>query len=344
MGEFGKAELQNVLLADNSSIYSTDASTEPDYVTEAEEYADVVIKGDKCKFSDFDAIKDSTSNLLSYGTMWGFSAFPIKKGAFKNNIVSTLVTEEDICNALLSEPDVDDENHNKVRNKLKSKRVSPEDAWEMGVSADRIQVKKSCPSGYDWENSPLYSGAESCDEVWEEINGYGVPALLYAVDMKSAAARKYIDKISTASLYSEYSKNEKPVKCGEGKVVINDKEKSYIDTFNDFPIVDFIIRSYWGKRWSAWNHQKSCDGYEVEKLMFNFGMRVFVPITVDEGDGNGPVEKTIVISSIAAAPNMAMADLFGWIVPEDLPYERFIGGETAKKILMDAKGKGWEIK
>ena len=334
MGENGGTKLQNVLLAENSSAYATSSA---DYTAEAEEYADVVIEDGECYFDYFDDIKESASKLLSTGIKWGFGPFPIKKGAFKKGIISTHVTEKNICNALLRGPNVDESNHNKKRNKLKKQRVKPNEAWEMGVSADRIQVKKACPKDFDWENSPVYAGVSSCEDVWDEINGHGVPAVMYAVNMESAAARTYIDKMSTAPLYTKYSSD--PVQCGSGTEV--ESGKKFKDTFNDLPLVEFIIRSYWGKRWSAWNHRNSCDEYDATNLKFSFGTRVFVPITVDEGDG--PVDKTIVISSIATVPNMTVTDMFGWVIPEDLPYERFVGAETAKKVLMDAKGWGWDI-
>ena len=82
----------------------------------------------------------------------------------------------------------------------------------------------------------------------------------------------------------------------------------------------------------------SCNGYQADHLKFNFGTRVFVPITVDEG--NGPDDQAIVITSVAAASNMA-ADV---LIPKNTPYRRTIGAETAKKVLIDAKAWGWTIK
>lgn len=338
MSEFGKTGLQDVLLADNSSVYSTDASTNVDYVTEAKEYADVVIKNGKCSFNNFDDIKNSAHKLLKTGLKWGFNYFPIKRGAFKDGILDRHVTEENICNTLLNKPEVNVDNHNKKRDKLKGHSVDEDEAWEMGVVAERIQVETKCDESYDYGNSPIYAGINSCEDVLDEIDGHGLAVIMYSVDMKAAAARAFIDKPSSAPLYTDYD-GGKPEACGTGK----EDGRKYSDSYHEIPVIgtisiDFILRVFTGTYWSAWHNMTDCGDYRANDLKFNFGSRVFVPITVDEGDG--PEERSIVITSVAAASNMA-ADI---LIPKNTPYHRTIGAETAKKVLIDAKAWGWEIK
>jgi len=337
MGENGGTKLQGLLLAENSSAYSTDATSDADYTAEAEGYADVVIENGECYFDHFEDIKDSARKLLSTGLKWGFSFFPINRTNFRNKIVSTHVTEEKVCNTLLNGPKVDKSNHNEKRDKLKGESVNEDEAWAIGVVADRIQVKKVCDDNYDYGNSPIYAGIESCQDVLKEIDGNGLAVIMYSVDMEAAAARTFIDRPSSAPLYTDYD-GGKPKACGNGK----EDNRKYSDSFHEIPVfgaisIDFILRVFTGKYWSAWNNRTSCDCYQADDLKFNFGSRVFVPITVDKGDG--PEERTIVITSVAATSNMA-GDVF---IPKNLPYHRTIGAETAKKVLMDAKGWGWDI-
>ena len=337
MGENGDTKLQGMLLAENSAAYATDATTNADYLAEAEECADVVIEDGECHFDYFDDIKESAQGLLSKGIKWGFGHFPINRNKFRNNILSNHVTEKNVCHALMNGPDVNESNHNEKRDWLKGHSVKKDEAWNMGVVTDRIQVKKVCDEGYDYANSPSYAGVESCQDVLDEIDGHGLAVIMYSVDMESAAARTFIDKPSSAPLYTDYD-GGKPKKCGSGK---QDGHK-YSDSYHSIPVfgaisIDFIIRVFLGKHWSAWNHRNSCDGYQADDLKFNFGSRVFVPITVDEGDG--PEERAIVITSVAATSNMA-GDIF---IPKNLPYHRTIGAESAKKVLIDAKAWGWDI-
>ncbi len=337
MGEFGNKNLQSVLLADSSAVYATDATTDVDYSAEAEEYADVVIENGECHFNYFDDIQDSASKLLSTSIKWGFGLFPINRNNFRNKIVSTHVTEENICHVLTNGPEVDESNHNEKRDWLKGHSINEDKAWNMGVVADRIQVKKVCDEGYDYADSPSYAGVESCQDVLDEIDGHGLAVIMYGVDMESAAARTFIDKPSSAPLYTDYGDGE-PKACGKGK----QDGRKYTDSFHSIPVfatisVDFIIRVFLGKRWSAWNHRNSCDNHQADDLKFNFGSRVFVPITVDEGDG--PEERAIVITSVAATSNMVGSGL----IPKNTPYHRTIGAESAKKVLIDAKSWGWDI-
>ncbi len=338
MGENGDTKIKGVLLAQNGGTYPTDATSDEDYTAEAVEYADVVVEDGKCFFEDFEGIKASARKLLSTGIKWGFGYFPIDRNNFRNKILSTVVTEENVCNVLLKGPDVDEFNHNKKRNWLKGHSINEKEAWEMGVKADQIQVKKVCDDDYDYGDSPIYAGVSSCQDVLDEIDGNGVPVIMYGVDMESAAARAFIDKPSSAPLYTDYGKG-KPMACGKG----TEGKMKYSDSYHAIPVVgtisiDFILHVFTGKRWSAWNNRTSCNGYQADHLKFNFGTRVFVPITVDEG--NGPDEHAIVITSVAAASNMT-ADV---LIPKNLPYHRTIGAETAKKVLIDAKAWDWTIK
>jgi hypothetical protein len=215
--------------------------------------------------------------------------------------------------------------------------VNEDKAWGMGVVADRIQVKKVCDENYDYGNSPVYAGVKNCQDVLDEIDGNGLAVVMYAVDMEAAAARAFIDKPSSAPLYTDYD-GGKPKSCGTGK----EDGRKYSDSYHEIPVIgvisiDFIIRVFTGKLWNAWHNSTSCDSYQADDLKFNFGARVFVPITVDEG--NGPEERAIVMTTVAATSNMA-ADIF---IPKNTPYHRTIGAESAKKVLVDAKAWGWDI-
>ena len=102
------------------------------------------------------------------------------------------------------------------------------------------------------------------------------------------------------------------------------------------------MRTFRGEHWSAWTLVDSCttaDGvaHHPDDLMFDFGIRVFVPIEA-EIDGRR-VERTLVIGQVAATSESLLAKL----VPQQISLERFFGGEYAKKILLEAKARGWKI-
>ena len=329
MGELQKMKATDAFFSVDAANGYTDAGDDAGY-----EAADVTIEGEACHFSAFEEITGSARKLLSTGLKWGFSLFPINRNTFRNKIVSTHVTEKSVCNALTKSPNVDQSDHNAVRNKLAGTSLGEEKAWEMGVMARRIQVKKVCDDDYDYANSPVYAGVDDCADVLKEIDGHGIPVVMCVVDMEATAARTFIDKPSSAPLYTDYA-GGKPNACGSGK----QDGRIYKDSYHEIPVllglsIEFIMRVFSGKHWSAWNMRTECDGYEADDLKFNFGARVFVPITVDEG--SGPIDRTIVITSVAAASNIGP-------VPDNIAYKRTVGAETAKKILMDAKGKGWSI-
>jgi hypothetical protein len=293
-----------------------------------------------CTIDDaqLESIRERVKKLLWKGTNSGYSDFPINRQSFVSKTISKLLNSQSICNALTRDLGATEENHNELREKFKGSCLKPKTALLHGISAARIATQAQCPEGYDWAESPVYNGATSCDNVIEAMGDDGIPATMYAVEMQAGEVQSYLSKLSIAPLYTRYS-NSGPLECKSGA---NDSfHKIFIGA--GLPTLNYVMREKDGSGWSSWQLRRSCTAengstYEADDMMFNFGLRIMASMDVDI-DGHDKAY-TLIIGSVAAAGNGAIAKL----VPSWLPYQRVIGAEYAKKLLLEAKSRGWEIK
>jgi len=332
--------LQNVL-------FDLAPAEAPAEAPEQNNAADVTITHDNgsgpiCTIGDdqLAAIKKRIRKFLTKGIENGFGDFPINRKNLLSKISASMLNQDSICNALTANSGATSENHNDLRNKYKGSGLSQKDALGKGVTAKRVELEFVCPENYDWANSPVYNNIDECEDAIDAVGKGGAPAGMYAAMMHPDEVQEYLDALSTAPLYTRYAENGKPVECSSGAKFQDAFHKIFI--LAGLPTLEYAMRTLHGSGWSAWQFRRSCAGvdgtdYEADDLLFNFGMRVMIPVNV-EIDGQREV-RTIIISSIAAAGASALAKL----VPSWLPYQRFIGAEYAKKILLEAKSQGWEI-
>jgi len=307
--------------------------------------ADVVISGGdgnpSCNIDDtqLSAIRERARKIVGSGIDVGFEHFPIHRGKLASNITYEMLTKQSVCNALTPKSKTTASDHNKLRNKYKGSSLSKSNAQQRGVIASELPLHMVCQEGYNWETSQFYNGAKSCQDVLNACKARKIPVAMYAINMQPADAQRIITHTSSAPFYMNYA-NSGPVKCSSGGTVTEAYHKINISTF--LPSLKYILRAKEGKGWSAWSLLRSCAAngtvYQSDDLMFNFGARFMIPVYV-ETDGV-LTHRTIIITSAAAASNSSLAPL----ISNTMAFERFIGGEYAKKILLDAKSNGWQIK
>lgn len=303
--------------------------------------ADVVIRSDAKPFcrANESALRTKADALLDKAIGKGFAPFPIEGDAYRASLVRTFFTEGAICTAFTHGTGATPENHNARRNHFKESAMSEAEAAEGGLVARRLPVRFSCPNNYDWRSSPVYNGVDSCDDVTSKI-GPGVPTAIYALPMPPEHARHYLTHPSAPALYSRYA-NKGPVMCdGHTKEVSDSFHSLYVSPL--WSDLHFIMRIWDAEDFSAWNMRRSCSingkNYAYDDLIFNFGMRVYLPVTVDI-DGEART-MSLIVSGVAAASNSWVAGL----LPADLPYERWVGGEFAKKILVESWANEWDVR
>ncbi len=294
-----------------------------------------------CTMSDeqLAQLKKRVKKILSAGIDKGFGDFPINRAKLLSKMASQFLTEKTICQALTAQSGATEQTHNEIREKYNGDCLSQKDAWEKGVVAKRLPLETSCPESYDWPNSPFYNEVETCEDVTAAIDSEGLPATMYVSDMEPSAVQSYLAKPAVASLYTKYA-NSGPIVCASGSNSQVAFHKIFVS--KALPTLDYIMGEIRGSNWSAWNLLRTCtdengNKYSAADLMFNFGMRVMAPITV-EIDGH-EATNTLIISSVAAAGTGTI----GKIVPSLLSYRRFIAAEYAKSVLLEAKSNGWDI-
>lgn len=301
---------------------------------------DAVMKtGNGCSIyeAELNGIRERARGIIRKAASAGFGHFPINREDLISRTVS-LLTAQAICRTLVTPSGANGINHNDLRNGYKAGSLAPADAREHGVLATRIPLKVSCPAGYDWQNSFFYSGARTCADVTGKIPDDGIPMVMYASQMPAGKALASLHDLGGSVFYSRHG-NSGPVQCGAGT--------NYVDTYNVisvsriWPNLKFVMRGMLGKNWTAWKLLRSCNKgsqkFEPSDLIFNFGIRVFIPLDV-QVDGRREA-RTLVLSQGAAASTSPLTGL----LPANLPFHRFVGGEFAKKLFLEAKHNGWAV-
>jgi hypothetical protein len=273
------------------------------------------------------------------GITAAFKLFPIIKQKFYSRVSYKMLTAENIVAVIEGNSGATSSNHNELRDDYKSSSLSPKKARKRGVVAMEVPIHPRCPKSYDWEGSASYYDVSSCQDVIDEIkSSKKLPVVMFATKMPWQSAITYLADPDIAPLFTRYS-NDGPIPCTPDTA----RDSAYhLMRVSPGISVDFIMRNIVGKRYIAWEMQKSCttiDGEEREPddLMFNFGPHIFETLSVDV---DGKVEdRTLTLSTVAATST----NFFSAFVPDHVPYHRFIGGAYAKMLLLEAKYKGWKI-
>ena len=178
----------------------------------------VNISGRECRIdpAELESIRKGAATLVRYGVRNGFGDFPIDRKALKRETVDYFFTEDRICDALTASSGATQSNHNALRQEYRAKRMSPEEAAQRGIIAKQVPLTRVCPPDYDWCDSMVYNDVDDCREVTEEINGYGMPTVMYAVEGDPVKAQRFIDRLSSATLYTKYA-DSGPRSCGAGR-------------------------------------------------------------------------------------------------------------------------------
>ncbi len=294
-----------------------------------------------CSISDDQLanLRAKALQLLGPAVRKGYQDFPIARKRFVAAVAERFITTEAICAALTGRTGATSANHNDLRAKYKSSSLSPRDARAHGMVAERVPVTVQCPEDYDWANSPVYTTADECSDVTGGADD-GIGTLMYATEMTPEQAQRFLRQRANTPHYSRYASGG-PVSCVGGKGYIEAYHSLYASPV--WPNINFVMREFDWPGYSAWQLRRSCtaaDGqsYEADDLMFDFGFRVFLPIDVEQG--GAIAHQTLIISSVAAASSNPLAKL----LPDSFPFHRFIGGEYAKKLLLEAKQQGWGIR
>lgn len=308
----------------------------------------VSVSGNSCSIADEDLnnIRKTASKLVGQSVAHGFGEFPIDRASYAKGALG-FFTRENICGILTADSGATPENHNELRRQYRAERMTEEKALEKGVVARQIPLRKACPASYDWSQSPVYNGVDDCEDVLDEIDGYGMPTVMYAVDGDFDRAQKYLDKLITAPLYTKYYDEGRPVACVSGS---DGAGRRFQDSYHSIAVAatsaEFALRTFWGRGWTAWTLRPSCETaagntLAADDLMFDFGARIFVPIEVENNGASS--RHTLVMTASAAAANGGLSSLIPECILQHVGYKRFIGGEYAKKVLLDAFGRGWKI-
>ncbi len=285
------------------------------------------------------AFMKKASALLATGISGGFGHFPIDRAALQSSMESTLLTRGAICAAVSRGSGATRANHNGMRKHYREGSLDEAAAQNVGMIARRIQVGAKCPAGYDFKRSGYYNDVDNCGEVTSKISA-GVPASVYSLPMPPSRAMSYVNHPSAATLYTRYA-NAGPIACDGSTLTSGDSYHAlYVSPV--WADLDFIMHVDNGSDYTTWTLRRACSikgkSYSYDDLIFNFGMRIYVPIEVD-WDGKR-FTHTIVVSAVAAASNSWAAGL----LPSDLPYHRWIAGEFAKKLLVESWYRGWPVR
>lgn len=306
---------------------------------------DVIIQKDgrrtRCWIDDehLEAVRERARAKLRESMKDGYEHFPIDQNKLLAKTIDTMFTSNTICRAFGNSSRANEHNHNDIRERYKSRRLSPADGLGRGVVADRIPPETNCPEDYDWKDSPFYNGVSGCEDIIDEIGSNGMPTAMYSAPMTAAEALDVLEDPANAPLYTWYA-NEGPIECKSGPGY--EETFSIVRVTRFWPSMEFATRNFSGDGWSSWALRRSCESpdgtiHEAGDMMFNFGVRVFVP--VDASVKGSRKEHALVMTQMAAAGSNPLAKY----LPKSLPYQRFIGGEFAKKVLLEAKAHGWGL-
>lgn len=295
----------------------------------------------QCSISEggLKAIRSKARDFVRSGFTKGYKDFPMNKPEILSRTMSSFFTEENICQVITADDEITPQNHNKKRESYRSSRLKPSNAMKLGLIGKTLPVKADCQEGYDWANSPHFSGISKCSDITKYFK-IGLPVSMYATPMNARKAQEIIDGPDNIRFLSDYV-DSTPTNCNS-----RDSERGEEAFLYAMKVVGqkfrYILSAGKEEGLSYWNLVKSCtanSGADIsaKDLEFDNGFRVYFPVSV-EYEGS-PLDYTLIISSVAAAADSWLAVF----VTERYAYERYLGAEFAKKILLRARAEGWEV-
>lgn len=297
----------------------------------------VRIAGSGCAIGagELEVIRGRARALLKAAGEAAYRYFPVDREALLEDTHSAMLSDgELVCRALTGPAGpADRAAHEAMRERARAWELSPKKALEGGVISTRVKARISCPAGFDWRNSDLYNKAKGCDDVAERIAGDGLPTAMYAAEFHPAEAMGFVTAPANLSLFTNYA-NGGPVLCG-GQTSAPDIYHS-IRLFAGIT-VDYVLGTIAGENWTAWMLRRGCHstGKRYSDLMFDFGIRVYVPIEVDV-DGRKALLTLIIGQVAAAAPGF-----LGRHIPQSSGFKKFVNGEYAKRLSLVEHQRGW---
>ncbi|MBI4211319.1 MAG: hypothetical protein HY540_01650 [Deltaproteobacteria bacterium] len=277
-----------------------------------------------CDLSDRQVrgIQDRAEPILDAAINQSVGLLPIEASTFRKSVVKSLLTKDNICQALNPPGNGETKSPAEFRIEFKGKSVKPENARLHGVVAERIPLPvQTCRSEY-LPDSSAYIDVATCQDAAKIIAGKSPGAALYATSLPSDIAKAVFSGLRFARQLNDYS--EEPKECN-----VNSEFHPF-DAVVDFSI---IIQNSSGPHWLAWKLASSCNDaegreYTANDLKFSFGARVFVPVEVDAA---GSTEENTLILNVAAAES----NMWGsGVVSDQTLYEHFVGAAVTARYLL----------
>lgn len=281
-------------------------------------------------------IRGRTRQHLKKAIRGAYTELPISTDAFFKKVSRTFLTEGNIKSVFERTGDITEEEHNSERLDFRGSKTTQGTIAKKGLIGRRIVTDTVCEPNYDWANSPHYWDVDRCEQVDEELKD-GIPTAMYSAPIRADKAMQTI--LDYAGYVTPYTDGT-PEPCHSEHVSAGEKAARFAIRILGIVDLDFIMKIYDHDGISYWNMLRSCasdSGEEIvwKDMLYDFGFRVYVPVTVQIDDRLE--EHTLIVASIAAAGNMAIG------ISSESAYRRYLSGEFAKKILLTAMGNGWKI-
>ncbi len=284
-----------------------------------------------------EGLKAEASKVLAKAIDSAFLDFPADRTDLKRQFIAKFLTKENLCAVAMGDAGITKNSHNIVRKRLMGDKLDPKAARKMGVIASNIPLKAVCDG---WKPSHSFVGVRVCEDVTAEYEG-GLPSVMYATELAKDAALNYLADPQSAPYYTKYQ-NSGPVACKSPNARTGEYVAYHSQNVSAVYTLDFIMRAIRGENFLAWTLLDSCKtsaGKELnyDDLKFDSGVRAFLdfPVIVD----GAPKTLTLMITGVAAASNSSLSG----IISKETARQRYYSGESAKKILLDAKSHGWTI-
>lgn len=300
---------------------------------------DVVIirENGACTAMARDSWVSAARERIATAVRTAYAELPVNHDALSAEAGDVLLSEESICATMTRPSGATRENHAELRERHTGSALSQEEARARGIAARLFSPRTLCAPGRDWSKAPGFIGVTSCDQVASKVARMGIPITLFAVDIDMTSAQRYLESPEVIPFLMRYT-NEGPIPCGGNAGYRDSFHSLYVSPI--WSALTFVERAYSTPGFSHCSLLPSCtatggESYRANDLLFGFGMRVYLQAEV-EIDGERK-SKTLIAGSTAAASESWLAGL----LPKDLPYERYLGSELVKKIVLEAAANGW---
>ncbi len=301
--------------------------------------ADVVIirQQGSCAAQVRDAWMTGARERIDRAIRTAYADLPIDHGTLSTEVGDALLSQRSLCAAVANPSGGTRDNHAGLRRRYQETSLPQGEALSRGIAASLFSPKTRCDDGRDWSRVTGYIGISECGEIASKLQSLGIPFALFGVTIDPVSAQSYLQSSAVAPFFMRYT-NSGPVACGEGAGYRDNYHSLYVSSV--WSALTYIERSRWSEGDSSCSLIPSCtarngERYEASDLLFGFGLRVYLKAEVEIDGERKPM--TLIISSTAAASGSWLAGL----LPRELPYERYLGSELVKKIVLEAAANGW---